>query len=52
LGQSKVSYHLRILVEAGIVFRETHGTWSHYSLRGRGVMDRLRALAAQEVQAR
>ncbi len=52
LGQSKISYHLRILVEAGIASREIHGTWSHYSLRDRGLLDRLRALAGQGVQAR
>ncbi len=49
LGQSKVSYHLRILLEAGIVTRETHGTWSHYSLRNSGILDRLRALVAEGV---
>lgn len=44
LGQSKVSYHLKVLLEAGIVARETHGTWSHYSLRTPGVLDRLQTV--------
>jgi ArsR family transcriptional regulator len=32
LSQSKASYHLKILVDAGLLRRETRGTWSHYSL--------------------
>ncbi|HYF93739.1 MAG TPA: metalloregulator ArsR/SmtB family transcription factor [Symbiobacteriaceae bacterium] len=32
LGQSKVSYHLRILKEAGLVVEETRGKWTFYSL--------------------
>ena len=47
LGQSKVSYHLRVLLEAGLITREIHGTWSHYSLRDRGILDRLRAFVAE-----
>ena len=45
LAQSKVSYHLKVLLEAGIVTRETCGTWSHYSLREPGVLDRVKAWA-------
>ncbi len=30
LSQSKVSYHLNELLQAGLVSRENHGTWSHY----------------------
>ena len=52
LAQSKTSYHLRILVEAGIASRETHGTWSHYSLLDRDLLSRLRLLAAQGVGIR
>lgn len=44
LSQSKVSYHLKVLLEAGIVTRETHGTWSHYSLRNPGVLDHCKTL--------
>lgn len=32
LGQSKVSYHLRILKEAGLVNEETRGKWTFYTL--------------------
>ena len=46
LAQSKVSYHLKVLLDAGIVARERHGTWSHYSLRTREILRGLRALNA------
>jgi ArsR family transcriptional regulator len=45
LGQSRVSYHLKLLVEAGLLVREKRGTWSHYQLARRGLIDCLRALA-------
>jgi ArsR family transcriptional regulator len=32
LGQSKTSYHLRVLKEAGLVREETRGKWSFYEL--------------------
>jgi ArsR family transcriptional regulator len=32
LGQSKTSYHLRVLKEAGLIIEETRGKWSFYSL--------------------
>lgn len=32
LSQATVSHHLKLLVEAGIVTRETRGTYSHFSL--------------------
>ncbi|HYG57025.1 MAG TPA: metalloregulator ArsR/SmtB family transcription factor [Symbiobacteriaceae bacterium] len=35
LGQSKVSYHLRILREAGLVLEEMRGKWTFYSLNRR-----------------
>lgn len=41
LSQSKVSYHLRILFEAGLVARTVAGTWSHYSLRSARTLDQL-----------
>jgi len=34
LQQSKVSYHLGILIKAGILKRETQEPWSYYSLNG------------------
>jgi ArsR family transcriptional regulator len=32
LGQSKTSYHLRVLKEAGLVTEETRGKWTFYQL--------------------
>ena len=32
MGQSKVSYHMRKLKDAGLVREEKHGKWSFYSL--------------------
>ena len=32
MGQSKVSYHMRKLKDAGLVHEEKHGKWSFYSL--------------------
>ena len=42
VGQSKVSYHLGKLKEAGLVREERRGKWSFYSLE-RGVADQLLA---------
>ncbi len=41
LPQSKASYHLRILVDAGILSREVRGTWSHYSIVNKQAVERL-----------
>lgn len=32
LGQSRTSYHLRVLKDAGLVTEETRGKWSFYTL--------------------
>jgi ArsR family transcriptional regulator len=32
LGQSRTSYHLRVLKEAGLVKEETRGKWTFYEL--------------------
>lgn len=32
MPQSKLSYHLKILLNAGLVTREAKGTWSYYAL--------------------
>jgi ArsR family transcriptional regulator len=34
IGQSKVSYHLRVLKEAGLVREEPRGRWSLYTIDG------------------
>jgi ArsR family transcriptional regulator len=37
MGQSKVSYHVRKLKEAGLVYEEKRGKWSFYSLNRKAV---------------
>ncbi|WP_419887660.1 ArsR/SmtB family transcription factor [Neobacillus niacini] len=32
MAQSKLSYHLKILLDANIIKKETRGTWSYYEL--------------------
>ena len=32
MTQSKLSYHLKILLEANLITKETKGTWSYYDL--------------------
>lgn len=32
MKQSKLSYHLKILLDAGFILKETEGTWSYYKL--------------------
>ena len=42
LSQPTVSHHLRVLIEAGLVRRESRGTWAWYSVDN----DRLQELSA------
>jgi len=39
LSQSKVSYHLRVMREAGLIDVETRGKWAFYSLRANRLRD-------------
>lgn len=39
MAQSSLSYHLKLLVDADLVHRETHGTWSYYEINERGVSE-------------
>ncbi|AUD25835.1 MULTISPECIES: metalloregulator ArsR/SmtB family transcription factor [Bacillus] len=32
LPQSKLSYHLKLLLEANLITKETKGTWSYYDI--------------------
>ena len=41
IGQSALSYHMKILVESGIVSARQEGKWTHYSISEAG---RARAL--------
>lgn len=36
MGQSTLSYHMKILVESGIVQSRQDGKWTHYKLSERG----------------
>ena len=40
IPQSKLSYHLKILMNANLLNKETKGTWSYYSVN-EAVMDQL-----------
>lgn len=44
LGQSKVSYHLRVLREAGLIKEETRGKWSFYAIDREAVAAALHGL--------
>ncbi|WP_100329975.1 arsenical resistance operon transcriptional regulator ArsR [Bacillus xiapuensis] len=41
MPQSKLSYHLKILLDAGLIIKETKGTWSYYDLNDKEVNDLL-----------
>lgn len=45
LGQSTVSHHLKVLVDAGILTRDKRGTWAYYRLVP-GALDSLAGLIA------
>jgi ArsR family transcriptional regulator len=47
LGQSKVSYHLRILKEAGLILEETRGKWSFYSINRKAAKELLGLIEEQ-----
>lgn len=36
IGQSALSYHMKILVESGIVSTRQEGKWTHYSISDAG----------------
>lgn len=44
MTQSKISYHLKVLLDANLITRRLSGTWSHYSLVKSDVLDHIRAL--------
>lgn len=37
MAQSKLSYHLKILLDAGLITQEKKGTWHYYSLNDRNI---------------
>jgi ArsR family transcriptional regulator, arsenate/arsenite/antimonite-responsive transcriptional repressor len=44
LAQSKASYHLRVLKDAGLVKEETRGKWTFYAVDGERLAQTLREL--------
>jgi ArsR family transcriptional regulator, arsenate/arsenite/antimonite-responsive transcriptional repressor len=46
LGQSRTSYHLRVLKDAGLVTEETRGKWTFYELDRGALADVLHSLQA------
>lgn len=45
IGQSSLSYHMKILYEAGLVEGRQDGKWTHYRISARGREDALALLA-------
>jgi ArsR family transcriptional regulator len=50
ISQPTVSFHLKKLLDAGIVEREQRGTWAYYSVN-RNTMDTLTGVLKMEVAA-
>ncbi len=46
LAQSKASYHLRVLKDAGLVTEEVRGKWSFYTVDGERIAQAMRDLAS------
>jgi ArsR family transcriptional regulator, arsenate/arsenite/antimonite-responsive transcriptional repressor len=46
LGQSGLSYHMKILVESGIVESRQEGKWTYYRISAKGGADALKLLEA------
>lgn len=54
MGQSALSYHMKILCESGIVTGRQEGKWTHYSLNQKGseyAAKRLLELTTPDIQA-
>lgn len=46
MGQSTLSYHMKILVESGLVQSRQEGKWTHYQISKTGSADALTLLRA------
>lgn len=44
IGQSSLSYHMKILVESGIVESRQEGKWTHYTISKQGSRDAIELL--------
>ena len=54
IGQSGLSYHMKILVESGVVESRQEGKWTHYRISGKGsayAFELLRELTAPNAVA-
>ncbi|MGB3566669.1 MAG: metalloregulator ArsR/SmtB family transcription factor, partial [Priestia megaterium] len=49
ISQSKLSYHLKLLVEAGILTRCERGTWCYYQVDDKEVQRILSPMIYQEI---
>lgn len=47
IGQSKVSYHIKELKEAGLIREETRGKWNYYALREDVLREYLTAVSTE-----
>ena len=45
LGQSGLSYHMKILVESGVVESRQEGKWTHYKISEKGSADAIALLS-------
>lgn len=46
IGQSSISYHMKILVESGIVESRQEGKWTHYKISDKGSAEAMVLLTA------
>ena len=46
IGQSALSYHMKILCESGIVESRQEGKWTHYKISEQGSQDAIQLLKA------
>lgn len=46
IGQSGLSYHMKILCESGIVESRQEGKWTHYKISEQGSQDAIKLLKA------
>jgi ArsR family transcriptional regulator len=44
IGQSSISYHMKVLVESGIVESRQDGKWTHYKISDRGSVEAIELL--------
>lgn len=49
ISQSKLSYHLRLLVESGILMRCERGTWCYYQVNEKEIKRILSPITYQEI---